>query len=106
MGFRIGGLIVKNKVFFLPELARVGRTAEIYSRPGLQPLRQLRFGSSLQIARPTVTDLNTVRQYLLNEYGRKQGLTTTILRRRKEDHGSPGLEHGRQEQAECAVQPG
>lgn len=70
-GFRIGGPIVKNKVFFFLNYESEEQPKSIQTR--FAATAAAPFGSSPQIARPTVTDLNTVRQYLLNEYGYETG---------------------------------
>lgn len=66
-GFRLGGPIIKNKLFFFinyetekqPKAIQT-RTASTASAP---------FGSSDNIARPTADSLNYISQYLLNTYG-------------------------------------
>jgi outer membrane receptor protein involved in Fe transport len=70
-GFRVGGPIIKNKLFYFfnyetektitPGQTKVAATA---SAP---------YGSVNNIARPTQTELNDIRSYLLNTYGYETG---------------------------------
>jgi len=70
-GFRLGGPIIKDKLFFFfnyetetsPKLLQTN----VAATPGAT------FGSSPNIARPTADSLNFIRQYLLTNYGYETG---------------------------------
>jgi hypothetical protein len=70
-GFRVGGPIVKNKLFYFfnyetEKTVTPGQTkfAATAARP---------YGSANNIARPTNTELDGIRSYLLNTYGYETG---------------------------------
>lgn len=70
-GFRLGGPIIENKLFFFVN-AEQGTTTSpgqtYYAATDAEP-----FGSSPNIARPTVTQLNSISQYLKDQYGYDAG---------------------------------
>jgi len=70
-GFRIGGPIIKNKLFYF-----FNYETEQTISPGQTKLAATSgapFGSANDIARPTTTELNAIRSYLLNTYGYETG---------------------------------
>jgi outer membrane receptor protein involved in Fe transport len=70
-GFRIGGPIIKNKLFYF-----FNYETEKSTQPGQSKLAATDaapFGSANNIARPTRTELDAIRAYLLNTYGYETG---------------------------------
>ncbi len=70
-GFRIGGPIIKNKLFYF-----FNYETEKTITPGqtkLAATSSAAFGSANNIARPTTTELDAIRSYLLNTYGYETG---------------------------------
>ena len=70
-GFRIGGPIIKNKLFYF-----FNYETEKTTQPGQSKLAATAtapFGSANNIARPTTTELDAIRSYLLNTYGYETG---------------------------------
>jgi len=70
-GFRVGGPIIKNKLFYF-----FNYETEKTIQPGQTKLAATAaapFGSANNIARPTITELDGIRSYLLNTYGYETG---------------------------------
>lgn len=70
-GARLGGPIVRNKLFFF-----VNAETEKETRPGQQRFAATSsapFGSSPNIARPTAAELDAISDYLLKTYGYETG---------------------------------
>ncbi len=70
-GFRVGGPIIKNKLFFFINAEKGDRTQPGQTRFAATPAAP--FGSSPDISRPTADFLNSVRTYLKNTYGYETG---------------------------------
>ncbi|MEO7925042.1 MAG: carboxypeptidase regulatory-like domain-containing protein [Chitinophagaceae bacterium] len=70
-GFRIGGPIIKNKLFFFFNYETDKQPVTIQTRFAATTARP--FGSSPEIARPTADSLNYISQYLLTNYGYETG---------------------------------
>jgi hypothetical protein len=70
-GIRIGGPIIKNKVFFFFNYETEKQPKAIQTR--FAATSGAPFGSSPQIAKPTVTEMDMIRQYLATEYGYETG---------------------------------
>ncbi len=66
-GFRIGGPIVKNKLFFFFNYENETQPKSIQTNFASTPSAP--YGSAPNIARPTADSLNYISQYLLNTYG-------------------------------------
>ena len=70
-GVRLGGPIIKNKLFFF-----VNAETEKETRPGQQRFAATAgapFGSAPNIARPTAAELDAISDYLLKTYGYETG---------------------------------
>lgn len=83
-GVRIGGPIIKNKLFFFLNFEREKTPVVLQTRTASGPGAV--FGSSDNIARPTADSLNYISNYLLNNYGYVTG---------KYDNYSPNIERNR-----------
>jgi Carboxypeptidase regulatory-like domain len=70
-GFRIGGPIIKNKLFFFLNYETEKQPKTIQTR--LAATTGAPFNSSPNIARPTADSLNYIRNYLLTNYGYETG---------------------------------
>lgn len=70
-GFRIGGPIIKNKLFFFINYEKEEQPKTIQTR--FAATAAAPFGSNDNVARPTADSLNIIRQYLLNTYGYETG---------------------------------
>ncbi|MBB1285207.1 TonB-dependent receptor [Flavisolibacter sp. BT320] len=70
-GFRVGGPIIKNKLFFFINAEKGDRTQPGQTRVAATPTAP--FGSSPDVSRPTAEFLNTVRSYLKNTYNYETG---------------------------------
>ena len=70
-GGRIGGPIIKNKVFFFFNYETENQPKQIQSRFAATAANP--FGSAPNIARPTSTELDMISQYLRDEYGYETG---------------------------------
>jgi outer membrane receptor protein involved in Fe transport len=70
-GIRIGGPIVKNKVFFFFNYETEKQPKTIQTRTAATAAAP--YGSSPNIARPTADSLNYIRQFLMTEYGYDTG---------------------------------
>jgi outer membrane receptor protein involved in Fe transport len=71
-GASFGGPIIKNKVFFFANAEFNKET-----RPGQSKVAatsQAPFGSNPNVARPTATEMNDIRSYLLSRYGYDPGI--------------------------------
>lgn len=66
-GFRVGGPIIKNKLFFFFNYETETQPKAIQTRFAATTANP--FGSAANIARPTADSLNYISQYLLNTYG-------------------------------------
>ncbi|HMU47938.1 MAG TPA: carboxypeptidase regulatory-like domain-containing protein [Chitinophagaceae bacterium] len=66
-GFRLGGPIIKNKLFFFINYETETQPKTIQTR--FASTAAAPFGSSENIARPTADSLNAISQYLLDNYG-------------------------------------
>jgi len=66
-GFRFGGPIIKNKLFFFINYETEKQPKTIQTR--FAATAAAPYGSSDNIARPTADSLNAISQYLLNTYG-------------------------------------
>lgn len=66
-GIRIGGPIIKNKLFFFLNYESETQPKAIQTR--FASTTAAPFGSANNIARPTADSLNAISQYLLNNYG-------------------------------------
>ncbi len=67
LGIRVGGPIIKNKLFFFFSYEDENQPKVVQTRNAATPAAP--FGSSPQISRPTVAELDAISQYLLDEYG-------------------------------------
>ena len=65
-GFRIGGPIIKNKLFFFFNYETENQPKQVQTRFASTPSAP--FGSSTNIARPTASDLDMISAYLLSTY--------------------------------------
>lgn len=70
-GVRIGGPIIKNKLFFFLNYETEEQPKAIQTRFAATPAAP--FGSSPQIAKPTVSEMDMMRQYLSTTYGYETG---------------------------------
>ncbi len=70
-GLRLGGPIIKNKLFFFLNYETESTPVTIQTR--FASTAGAPYGSSPQIARPTADSLNYMRQYLMTEYGYETG---------------------------------
>ncbi len=70
-GVRLGGPIIRNKLFFFFNYEKETQPKTIQTRFAATPGAP--FGSSDNIARPTADSLNAISQYLLNTYGYETG---------------------------------
>lgn len=66
-GFRIGGPIIKNKLFFFFNYETENQPKAIQTLFAATAARP--FGSSPNVARPTADSLNSISAFLLNRYG-------------------------------------
>ena len=66
-GFRVGGPIIKNKMFFFFSYEDENQPKVVQTRTAATPSAP--FGSSPSISRPTAGELDAISQYLLEEYG-------------------------------------
>ncbi len=84
IGVRIGGPIIRNKLFFFANFEKETQPKSIQTRFAATPSAP--FGSSPNIARPTAAELDAIRQYLLTNYGYETGpydnYTTEIERKK------------------------
>ncbi|OOQ57784.1 TonB-dependent receptor [Mucilaginibacter pedocola] len=70
-GFRIGGPLIKNKLFYFLSLEA---EREIYDPQVLTPSTPAApYGSSPNVARPTAQELGAINEYLLTNYGYNAG---------------------------------
>jgi Carboxypeptidase regulatory-like domain/TonB dependent receptor-like, beta-barrel len=83
-GVRLGGPIIKNKLFFFLNYEKETQPKTVQTR--FAATAAAPYGSSPQIARPTADSLNYIRQYLLNKYDYETGpfdnYSTDILRKK------------------------
>ena len=83
-GVRLGGPIIKNKLFFFFNYEKETQPKTVQTR--FAATSAAPYGSSPQIARPTVDSLNYIRQYLLDKYEYETGpydnYSTDILRKK------------------------
>ncbi|HYM94100.1 MAG TPA: carboxypeptidase-like regulatory domain-containing protein, partial [Chitinophagaceae bacterium] len=83
-GFRIGGPIIKNKLFFFFNYEIENQPKQVQTR--FASTSAAPFGSSSNIARPTADSINIIRNYLLNTYGYDTGpfdnYSTAITRKK------------------------
>jgi Carboxypeptidase regulatory-like domain len=70
-GFRIGGPIVKNKIFFFINYETDNQPKSV--QPRVASTGAAPFGSSTNVARPTADSLNIISSYLRSEYGYETG---------------------------------
>jgi hypothetical protein len=70
-GFRIGGPIIKDKLFFFFNYETETSPKQLQTNVAASAAGA--FGSSPNIARPTADSLNFIRQYLLTNYGYETG---------------------------------
>ncbi|MBL0130663.1 MAG: TonB-dependent receptor [Chitinophagaceae bacterium] len=70
-GFRIGGPIIKNKLFFFLNYETDNTPRVIQTR--VASTASAAFGTSDNIARPSADSLNYISQYLLSNYGYETG---------------------------------
>jgi hypothetical protein len=70
-GFRIGGPIVKNKVFFFLNYETDNQPKAV--QPRVAATSAAPFGSSTNVARPTADSLNIISNYLRSTYGYETG---------------------------------
>lgn len=73
-GMRIGGPIIKNKLFFFFSYETDKQPSVIQTRTPASSTAA--YGSSPFIARPTIDSLNYISQYLLTNYGYNTGVAT------------------------------
>lgn len=66
-GFRVGGPIIKNKLFFFLSWETEKQPTVIQTRSAATPSAP--FGSAPNISRPTAAELDMLSDYLLNTYG-------------------------------------
>jgi len=71
IGFRIGGPIIKNKLFFFVNFEDEETPRTLQTRVAATPAAP--FGSSDAIARPSADSLDYIRGYLLDKYGYETG---------------------------------
>ena len=70
-GFRVGGPIIKNKLFFFFNYETENQPKQVQTRfaaTGSAP-----FGSAPNISRPTADSLNIISQYLADNFGYQTG---------------------------------
>ena len=83
-GVRLGGPIIKNKLFFFFNYEKETQPKTVQTR--FAATSAAPYGSSPQIARPTADSLNYIRQYLLDKYDYETGpfdnYSTDILRKK------------------------
>jgi hypothetical protein len=83
-GFRFGGPIIKNKLFFFFNYETENQPKQVQTR--FAATAAAPFGSSNNIARPTATDLQMISDYLKANYGYETGpfdnYSTQIIRRK------------------------
>ena len=83
-GGRIGGPIIKNKLFFFVNYEKENQPKQIQSR--FAGTSSAPFGSSPNIARPTAQELTDISNYLRDKYGYETGpfdnYSTEILRKK------------------------
>lgn len=65
-GVRLGGPIIKNKLFFFFNFETDNQPKQVQTRFASTPSAP--YGSADNIARPTLDSINIIRQYLLNTY--------------------------------------
>jgi len=70
-GFRIGGPILKNKLFYFFSFEQ--ETEQYQPQPFQAATEEAPYGSFPNIARPSDTELNTIRKYLLDTYNYETG---------------------------------
>jgi hypothetical protein len=70
-GFRVGGPIIKNKLFFFFNYETENQPKQVQFRVAASSTAP--FGSAPNIARPTVDSLNLIRDYLQKTYGYDPG---------------------------------
>lgn len=70
-GFRIGGPLIKNKLFFFFNYESDKQPRPVQTR--FAATAAAPFGSSDNIVRPTADSMNYIRQYLLDNYGYETG---------------------------------
>jgi len=70
-GFRLGGPIIKNKLFFFINYETETQPKSIQTRFASTTANP--YGSADNIARPTADSLNIIRQYLIDNYGYDPG---------------------------------
>jgi len=72
LGFRVGGPIIKNKLFFF-----INAEQQKTAKPGQDKYAAtaaVPYGANSNVARPTDTKLNEIRDFLKNEYGYDPGI--------------------------------
>ncbi len=83
-GFRLGGPIIKNKLFFFFSYETEKQPTVIQNRVAATP--SAAFGSAPNISRPTAAELDLISDYLFNTYGYVtgpyQGYSTEINRKK------------------------
>lgn len=70
-GARLGGPIIKNKVFFFVNYETENQPKQVQTRFAARPGAE--FGSAENIARPTVAELDMISNYLRDKYGYETG---------------------------------
>ncbi|UOQ55153.1 TonB-dependent receptor [Hymenobacter cellulosivorans] len=70
-GFRLGGPVIKDKVFFFVNAEIEKSTTPFSQRVAATP--EARYGSNPNITRPLASELNGIREYLRNRYGYETG---------------------------------
>ncbi|HQS06291.1 MAG TPA: TonB-dependent receptor, partial [Daejeonella sp.] len=68
----LGGPIIKNKLFFFANIDRTSQVRPGQSRMAASPSAP--FGSNPNIARPTMTELDNIRSYLMRTYNYDPGI--------------------------------
>ncbi|MDO8993738.1 MAG: carboxypeptidase regulatory-like domain-containing protein [Daejeonella sp.] len=70
--FSLGGPIIKDKLFFFANIDRTAQVRPGQSRVAASPSAP--FGSNPNIARPTTTELDNIRSYLMRTYNYDPGI--------------------------------
>lgn len=72
-GFRIGGPILKNKLFFFVNYEQEKSVEPGPTKVAATPEKPFDRDNNPNVARPTVTEMNTIRDYLINKYAYDPG---------------------------------
>lgn len=70
-GVRVGGPLIKNKLFYFFSYEQ--ETEQYQPQPFQAATTEMPYGSSPNVARPSETELNTIRKYLLDNYNYETG---------------------------------